>query len=423
MLRTVSDPNTDHDQRQTGRVHYIHPAPLPSGGASALQVMRMCEGLAQTGHRPLLLARQADNRQASRDTASLFDYYGIQDHFDVLLMRVPHLRRFGVAMGVLSSLLFAWCAVRKVRRMEPEIVYTRDIYTAWVAAIRGLPLVFEEHEQPRRKIHEWMRRRVFGSRHTLAVVFISEALATYYKDSALMNGTHVRSIVAPDAAAISQVRPMRDPLKSNGHKPVVGYVGSVLPGRGIEVILSAARRLPHLQFRVIGGTLEQVRGLSQAIPANVECCGFVEPGRVSALFDEIDILLMPYQSHTTTHGGTISTGWMSPLKMFEYMASGVPLIASDLPVLREVLHPEENCVMVPPEDIDAWSEAIARLAADSELRRKLAANARTDIVERYNWPSRAKAVLGDVILCMQDRIPENQEQLSNGRRRYLPPYS
>jgi len=79
--------------------------------------------------------------------------------------------------------------------------------------------------------------------------------------------------------------------------------------------------------------------------------------------------------------------------MFEYMASGVPLIASDLPVLREVLKPEYNCVMVAPDDIEAWARAILRLSGDSELRNRLASNASNDIIQTHNWRNRAKVIL------------------------------
>jgi len=354
----------------------------------------MCEGFTQVGYRPLLLGRRATNGQERGATNALFEYYGIQNCFDVQLMRIPHLRRFGVALGVSSSIVFACIAVMNAKKIKPCIVYTRDIYTAWLATGCGLPVVFEEHERPRRKLHEWMRRQLFRSRHTLGIVFISNALSMYYKDTGLITGERVRTIVAPDAAALSQVRPMRDLTKRKTVAHVVGYVGSVLPGRGIELILSIASRLPEAQFKIIGGTAQQVRGLSsQTVPSNVECLGVVPPGKLTSLFDDIDILLMPYQNHTTTRGGTVSAQWMSPLKMFEYMASGVPLIASDLPVLREVLQPERNCLMVAPDDVEAWAQAIQRLAGAPELRQHLVASAIREIRSRYNWPARAKRIL------------------------------
>jgi len=312
-------------------------------------------------------------------------------------MTVPHLRKFGTALGVMSSLLFAGYAIRKARSIESDLLYTRDIYTAWLAILRGLRVIFEEHEVPRRKAHRWMRRQLFRSRNLLGVVFISHSLEAWYKASGLLEGTEVRTLVASDAASLSQVRPLRPVSDAGNRRLVVGYVGSFLRGRGIELILSIAEELPQFQFKLIGGTSEQLPRTSWPPPVNVECCGFAEPGQVSVLFDGIDVLVMPYQNGTTTRSGAVSAQWMSPLKMFEYMASSAPLIASDLPVLREVLVPEHNCLMVPPDDVDAWALAIQRLCGDPELRNRLARNARDDIVQTYNWPSRARVILGHLL--------------------------
>lgn len=384
------------------RICYIHPAQVPSSAPSTVQVMRMCEGFTQVGCRPVLIVRGARDRQANRDErVSLFDYYGIRDCFDVHLMATPHLRKWGIGMGVVSSALFAWCAVRKAMAIQPDILYTRDIYTASLAVERGLKVVFEEHAMPRRRIHEWMRRRLFQSRNILGIVFISHALEARYGASGLLKDIHARTMVSHDAAAMSQVHPVRIPSDAPNRRPVIGYVGSFLPGRGIELIVSVADQLPQARFKLIGGTAEQMPGISpERVPANVECCGFVRPSRMPSLLDDVDILLMPYQNDTMTHAGVVSTNWMSPLKMFEYMASGIPVIASDLPVLREVLVHEQNSLLVSSSNVDVWAQAIRRLSGDPCLRCRLATNARTDVIERHNWAARAKGILDYLGSCI-----------------------
>lgn len=378
---------------------YIYSGPLFSRAASAVQVMKMCEGFTQVGYRPLLIARnQSDGLVGSDGPAALFDYHGIRHHFDVCLMQMPQLPKGGVVLRALNSILFARRAVTKAACIMPRVLYTRDIYTAWFAVRRGLPVVFEEHEPPRRKMHEYMRRRLFCSPDTLGVVFISHALEAYYRRSGLICGRGVRTLVAHDAAPLSHIRSACRPAKCRGGKIVVGYVGSFLRGRGVQLILVLAGKLSQFQFKLVGGTLEEMTKLSsQPIPSNVECSMFVEPGEVPKVFEGMDILIMPYQNDTTTNGGTISTQWMSPLKMFEYMASGVPLISSDLPVLREVLVHDQNALMVSSADANAWCEAIVRLASDRELRQRLSRNAEADVMERFNWPARAKRILAHLV--------------------------
>jgi glycosyltransferase involved in cell wall biosynthesis len=82
----------------------------------------------------------------------------------------------------------------------------------------------------------------------------------------------------------------------------------------------------------------------------------------------------------------------SPLKLFDYMAAGVPIVASDLPALREVLRHEENALLARPGDPDAFAAAVRRLLADPVLAARLGRQARAD-VDGYSWDARAHALL------------------------------
>jgi glycosyltransferase involved in cell wall biosynthesis len=84
---------------------------------------------------------------------------------------------------------------------------------------------------------------------------------------------------------------------------------------------------------------------------------------------------------------------MSPMKMFEYMASGVPMIASDLPALREVLAHEVNCLLVPPASVHAWLAAHDRLSDNPVLGRTIAAASYVQYQTYHTWSRRAACLL------------------------------
>jgi glycosyltransferase involved in cell wall biosynthesis len=84
---------------------------------------------------------------------------------------------------------------------------------------------------------------------------------------------------------------------------------------------------------------------------------------------------------------------MSPLKAFEYMAYGLPIIASDLPVLREILEHERNALLVDPQDLAAWERALRRLVQDRSLRMRLGRTARTTFLQKYTWEQRARKIV------------------------------
>ena len=87
----------------------------------------------------------------------------------------------------------------------------------------------------------------------------------------------------------------------------------------------------------------------------------------------------------------MSAAYTSPLKLFEYMASGRPIVASDLPALREVLRPDENAVLVEAGDAEALAAGVARLLGDAALASRLAAQAREDVRE-WTWDKRAERI-------------------------------
>ena len=104
-------------------------------------------------------------------------------------------------------------------------------------------------------------------------------------------------------------------------------------------------------------------------------------------------MLTPYQREVRVHGGGEVSAWMSPLKIFECMASAKPIISSDLPVLREVLTHEVNALLCDPEDIESWVAAIERLRDDHALRVRLSERAAHDFDANYAWSKRAEQIV------------------------------
>jgi glycosyltransferase involved in cell wall biosynthesis len=175
----------------------------------------------------------------------------------------------------------------------------------------------------------------------------------------------------------------------------VGYVGHLYSGRGFPIVRRLAERLPELTFHVIGGEDASVAELvAQGLPPNLFLHGFIAPALLPHLYARLDILLMPYQRQVMgASQATELSRWMSPMKMLEYMAAGRAIVASDLPVLGEVLHHDRNALMVPAEDIDTWVETLRSLDRDPALRRRLGTQAQDDWRTEHTWEVRAARVL------------------------------
>jgi glycosyltransferase involved in cell wall biosynthesis len=172
--------------------------------------------------------------------------------------------------------------------------------------------------------------------------------------------------------------------------PWIVHSGHIYPGRGAEELVEAAVLLPGFQVLFVGGKppdIERVRSRVErlGLADRIRFAGTVPHRDVPMYLWAADILVMPYTSRTPTFRS------MSPLKMFEYLAAGRPILATDFPVIREILN-SDNAALVPPDSAEALAEGIRALLADQDRRERLAAQACRD-AGAYAWEARARGIL------------------------------
>ncbi len=150
-----------------------------------------------------------------------------------------------------------------------------------------------------------------------------------------------------------------------------------------------------MAFLIFGGNDHDVAALRKiSKPRNFYLKGYLTPAKVPEIMAAMDLLVMPYQRSVSIGVKADDTGrWMSPMKMFEYMATGVPFIASDLPTLREVLRDRQNCLLAKPDDPVHWSNCLRLLLDKPELGEAISTQAHVEYRNHYTWTRRAKAML------------------------------
>jgi glycosyltransferase involved in cell wall biosynthesis len=170
----------------------------------------------------------------------------------------------------------------------------------------------------------------------------------------------------------------------------VGYTGRVNSAKGVPTILEAAELLAEssVRFLLVGKVYDDM-GERAALVPSVTAVGFVPPADVSTWIAATDILVM------STSAEISYADFTSPLKLFEYMASGRPMLSSDLPVLREVLTDGTNALLFHPDCAESLAAGIRRIRADAPFADAIARQARLDVA-RYTWDERARRVLAFV---------------------------
>jgi len=353
--------------------------------------MKMCEAFARSGHRVTLVAKDNPERlEGGIDNDHSF--YGVAPIFEIVKVPRPSWRGASLALACRIQTLMANA------RSETDLLYSRDLIAAYLGIRSGYPTVFEAHEVPDR----WWSRAAFGrlarSSYFRRLVVISRALK---EDLARLSRTREEKVViahdGADPAASTRQRSRRT-QPTDRVRLQVGYAGSLYPGRGIGLILELARRQPEHDIHIIGGESMDLEQWSHAaLPRNLVFHGHVPHALIPDHLASFDVALLPYQRRVMGRSRRSDTSrWMSPMKMFEYMAAGLPIVSSDLPVLREVLENGRNALLVSPDDLDAWAKAISLLAANAGLRRRLGEAARADLIEYYTWETRARSVLADL---------------------------
>jgi len=158
--------------------------------------------------------------------------------------------------------------------------------------------------------------------------------------------------------------------------PRIVHLGRLSGPRGLEVFRHFAMR-GDCDITVISTDENPIENVSYHAP--------IPMSQVPGWYARSDLTLLPYQADIAT----VAT--MSPIKMFEAMAAGRPIIASDLPTMREVLKHEETALLVKPDDLNAWDQAYERLRDDPELASRLACNAQAEAAG-YSWDARARGI-------------------------------
>ena len=349
--------------------------------------MKMAQALLELDPNLLTITARGTKNYSKDEIKS---FYGLTTNPEIT--RFPASGRIGIHKFNLRAAFLA-------RRVGAKRVLSRSIGAAALTARLKIPTIYECHAPPQGFEKKYWNI-LFKSKDFLRLAVISNALREIMFKT-FPETANIDVVVAHDGVDLDRFRDLKDARTAKqeaGRNPdqlIAGYAGHLYAGRGIELILTCAQSLSDWKFVIVGGTDEDVRHYTdQAMQRglnNIEFWGFVPNGALAEKLAIADVLLMPYQKSVAVSGGNLDTAqWMSPLKMFEYMAMKRAIIASDLPVLREVLD-DQTAVIVKPDDAGEWVQALLMLETDSSRTRF--SDAAVKSAACYDWRNRAKQIL------------------------------
>lgn len=250
------------------------------------------------------------------------------------------------------------------------------------------PFIYDVHEDYRIKMSEkeWLPRIL---RPLIKLIFGKIEDMNAARLSAIVVATpsiESRFPMHPMVTRISNY-PLRDELfteKYEEHRKtgLFTYVGAITKLRGAVEMLEALHLAePEAKLSLAGVfSPESLRAELMSLPAwsRVEYCGSLERGKVKTLLAEAFaglVLLHPTPAYTVSY----------PIKLFEYMSAGIPVIASDFPVIRSIIEGAGCGLLVDPQDTRGVAKAMNWLITHPDEAAKMGGRGRREIIEHYNW--------------------------------------
>lgn len=369
------------------KIAYIFHCFVPSRNANSIHAMNICNELAGMGHDVTAFFPDVAPKE---DTKDVYGFYGVKDHFRIERLLFPDFKG--------RSTFFSLHAIARLKKRKPDLVTGRSVHGCTVAALLGFPTVFDTHGPiwesggfPLKLFKIMIRQRSFKK-----MVVNSHALKQIYVQSSIFKGSGFDPRRIEVAHNGSQSFPLdkKAELPGDPARFKAGYFGHLYKGRGIDMIIETARRLQNVDFYIVGGEEKDIAyWKSKAQSANIFFIGFVPYPQVYLYRNACDLLLAPYQEVASPDGVLGNqTPYMNPIKVLEYMSSRKPIIASDLPTIREVLN-EKNALLVNCADTAEWEQAIGKLKNEKALASALADQAYADFQAKYTWKARAQKLI------------------------------
>lgn len=377
------------------KIIYLANIRLPSEKPHSIHVIKMCEALANQGHEVSLVVAQRYNPNFKNQ--DVFEFYNLKQNFKIkklLVIDILHWFSQGPYATWLANLTFAISSFIYVLFNKADLIYSRDGLPLRFISLIKKNFIYEFHEY--RTQDKQLYKKLSNQGKELVV--ITQGL----KELLVRDGTNPDKIlVAPDAVDLDKFQIVKDKKETRKKldlpidKKIILCNSSLYKWKGVFTLAQV------FKFQIldsnslivfVGGMRYDIDRLKKFIKENnlptdkILILGHRPYKNMPEYLAAADVLVLPNSSKRE-----LSTKYTSPLKMFEYMASQKPIVASDLPSIREILN-EQNAVLVEPDDPQALAQGIQKVLQDKKLSDKISNQAYKD-VQNYTWEKRVKNIL------------------------------
>ena len=359
------------------------------------RIIRMAHALSTRGTRVYLLIGKTGEKERR-----ILDYYGVSPSAGLSIVQLPILRREG-RIRFSANQVFLWAAFLKSRhiaRVEPiqvfyfSVLKVADFFLRRRKCFPGAKFIYEMHEVARYPENSSPSKNQLQE-EALEKKILSRVDGVFTTTGAIRQVVADRFPGLPSTTIPLGMTPAPSALPVNfgaAGKFKVCYVGQLYDAQGVDILIKAMARISRAEAHIIGGTTAELIKLkelarAQGVSERVIFHGFIDPGRLPEIMEPMDIFVVPAKN-------TIRMNYVAHIKIYEYMASRRPIVATRLRSVEEEVEDGQTGILVEPDDPQALAEGIRRLINHPDLAKEIARRAHEKSAN-YHWEKRAESIL------------------------------
>ena len=350
------------------KVLYLAELIFPSKKAYAIHVMKMCNALSKKNNIQLIIFKNNEK--------NIFKTYNCESKFSInelKLNKINFINRLKFTFGLLKYI-----------NSKKILIISRSVLGALYLSLKGYNVVLEiHHELSSFTKYIFNISKYCNFFKKIKFIFISKELVKKYS-------INNKSIILDDAVDLIDFKKSSNSTK---FKNTCCYTGSFAKGKGLEKIFEISKKLKKIKFHIYGDFSNSEYSINDFKKyKNVIYKGYIKYSKIPNVLKRYEVVLMPYSNTVFGRGKNLEIGkYMSPMKLFDYLASGSIIIASKLKVYGHILN-NRNSILVEEDKIEQWADQINLVFNNLKKFKYLKKNSKL-IIKNYSWDIRAKKII------------------------------
>ena len=350
---------------------YLCECNFPSTSAYSIHVIKMCNELSRRYNVKLVTPNSSINFEEIKKK------YKISNKFKLISI-YDKKKNLDFINRIIYSLKFIKIFNKQKKLNQTKIIFSRSIIASLILSLFRVKNILEIHHKVTgmtKIFYNFMNKLNFTK--YIDFIILNKSLKKEFKLK--------KTLILDDAVDFNQF----NKIKSKRFKLTCLYIGSFYKGKGLEIIINLAKICPKIKFHLYGDKYYLPKDIK--IVNNIKIFDYVNYAKIPNLLSQYEVVLMPLQKKNYGRGNIDISKSTSPMKMFDYLASGKIILASKLNVYNHILVNNYNSILINPGEIIKWKNIIYKVFKNLSKYKKLKQNAKKT-AKIFTWSNRVKKI-------------------------------